>query len=108
MSLMAPVEALKGKLAPGVQKAIKNSGIKVYIGRQMAWGQNVAGCMWRGYDGGNSAAQQQARTAFTAAIAQVATILADPTQRAQYEQQWKRQHKYKTLRGYIFAKVYGN
>ena len=59
------------------------------------------------YDGGNSAAQQQARTAFKAAQAQVAQILADPEQKAGYEKQFKAQKKFITLRGFIFSKVYG-
>ena len=58
------------------------------------------------YDGGNSAAQLQARTAFATAHAQVSQILADATQKAQYETQFKAQKKYLTLRGFIFSKVY--
>lgn len=59
------------------------------------------------YDGGSSEAQQQARTAFMAAQAKVKEILADSTQRADYEKQFKAQHKCITLRGFIFRKVYG-
>ena len=58
------------------------------------------------YQGGNSEAQQAVRNAFTAAQAQVKTILADPEQRATYEAKFKAQKKYITLRGYIIAQIY--
>ena len=58
------------------------------------------------YHGGNSAAQQAARSALTAAQAQASTILADPAQRATYEEKVKAQKKYITLRGYIIAQIY--
>lgn len=58
------------------------------------------------YDGGNSEAQQQVRTAFAATWAKVKEILADATQRAEYEKQFKAQKKYLYLRSFIFAKEY--
>ena len=58
------------------------------------------------YQGGNSEAQQAVRNAFTAAQAQVKTILADPEQRATYEAKFKAQKKYITLRGYVMAQVF--
>ena len=58
------------------------------------------------YPGGNSEAQQAVRNAFTAAQAQVKTILADPEQRATYEAKFKAQKKYITLRGYVMAQVF--
>ena len=58
------------------------------------------------YSGGNSEAQQAVRNAFTAAQAQVKTILADPEQRATYEAKVKAQKKYITLRGYVMAQVF--
>ena len=58
------------------------------------------------YRGGNSEAQQAVRNAFTAAQAQVKTILADPEQRATYEAKFKAQKKYITLRGYVMAQVF--
>jgi hypothetical protein len=58
------------------------------------------------YPGGNSEAQQAVRNAFTAAQAQVKTILSDPEQRATYEAKFKAQKKYITLRGYVMAQVF--
>lgn len=58
------------------------------------------------YDGGNSVSQQQVRTAFATAQAKTVEIMADTSQREQYEKQFKAQKKYLTLRGFIFSKVY--
>ena len=58
------------------------------------------------YNGGNSEAQQVVRYAFTAAQAQATTILADTEQRATYEEKFKAQKKYITLRGYVVAQVF--
>ena len=58
------------------------------------------------YHGGNSEAQQAVRNAFTAAQAQATTILADLEQRAIYEEKFKAQKKYITLRGYVVAQVF--
>ena len=58
------------------------------------------------YNGGNSSAQQTVRTAFKTAQQQVAQIMADPDQRATYEEKFKAQKKYITLRGYIMSQVY--
>jgi len=57
--------------------------------------------------GGNSADQIAARTAFTTAVTAVGTAMANTTQKATYTAAFKAQKKYKTLRGYIFSKVYG-
>lgn len=49
-----------------------------------------------------TAAQQQAQEKFTALVAAVNTALADAEQKATYKAAWKKQKKYKTLRGYVF------
>lgn len=54
------------------------------------------------YDGGNSADQLAARAAFSAMQARVKAILADESQRAEYDAAYKKQKKYLTLRGYIY------
>ena len=53
-----------------------------------------------------SAAQAAAQAKFTATMALVATALADAQQQATYMAEWKKQRKYKTLRGYVFHKLY--
>lgn len=58
------------------------------------------------YNGGGTAAQQEIRTAFAAAQTKVKELMGDPTQRAQYEKQFKAQKKCLTLRGFIFSQVY--
>ena len=50
--------------------------------------------------------QKTVQDKFKTVHAKVSTVLADATQRTQYVTDWKSQHKYKTLRGYIFAKLY--
>ncbi len=50
--------------------------------------------------------QQVVQDKFKAVQVKVAAALADPAQRAKYMTEWKAQHKYKTLRGYVFAKLY--
>ena len=49
-----------------------------------------------------SAAQQAAQEKFATLVAAVTTALADAENRAAYEAAWKKQKKYKTLRGYVF------
>ena len=49
-----------------------------------------------------TAAQQAAQEKFTALVTAVATALANAEQKASYEVAWKKQKKYKTLRGYVF------
>ena len=58
------------------------------------------------YDGGNSTNQQAVRAKFTTTRQAVTTALADTTQRATYEAAYKKQSKYLTLRGYVFAQIY--
>ena len=49
-----------------------------------------------------TAAQQQAQENFATLVAAVNTALADAEQKATYKAAWKKQKKYKTLRGYVF------
>ena len=58
------------------------------------------------YSGGNSSKQQAARAALATAAAAAKTALADPEQRAQYEQEFKKQKKYMYLRPYVIAQLY--
>lgn len=50
--------------------------------------------------------QKTAQDKFKTVQGKVATALADPAKRATYVQEWKAQHKYKTLRTYVFAQLY--
>lgn len=50
--------------------------------------------------------QRQNRVHFADTIAALATIMADPDQVAIYRAQFKAQHTYLTLRGYIFSRIY--
>ena len=47
-------------------------------------------------------AQQQAQEKFATIVAAVNTALADAAQKAAFKAAWKKQKKYKTLRGYVF------
>ncbi len=51
-------------------------------------------------------AQKAAQEKFKTVQAKVSTIVADPEQLKEYETKWHQQHKYVTLRSFIFAKVY--
>ena len=53
-----------------------------------------------------SAAQQTVMNKFKTVQAQVSTILADAEQRAEKLAKFKKQRKYKTLRGYVFHELY--
>ena len=55
-----------------------------------------------------SAAQKQAQQKFAAVMTLVKTALADSEQKAAYEAEWKKQKKCKTLRGFVFRKLYDN
>ena len=55
-----------------------------------------------------SAAQEAAQTKFATVMAQVAAALTDAGQKATLTAEWRKQRKYKTLRGYIFHKLYNN
>lgn len=58
------------------------------------------------YDGGNSASQIAQRAKFNQAQVATTTALANAETRATYEAAFKKQRKYVTLRGYIFAMEY--
>lgn len=53
-----------------------------------------------------TAAQEAVQDKFKSVQTKVNAAMADPTQRAAYILKWKSQHKYKTLRSYIFAQLY--
>lgn len=53
-----------------------------------------------------SEGQQTAQQKMKTTQAKVSTILADTAQRAVYLIKWKKQKKYKTLQGYVFAQEY--
>ena len=58
------------------------------------------------YKGDPSADQLAARAKFRTAQTAAKTALADSAQRAVYETAFKRQKKYTTLYGYVFAQEY--
>lgn len=53
-----------------------------------------------------SAAQQTVQEKFKTIYAQVKTALADSTQKATLQDEWKQQKRCKTLTGYAFSKFY--
>ena len=53
-----------------------------------------------------SEAEVARQTKFKTALTNANTALADSTQKAAYEAEFKAQSKYKTLRGYVIAKEY--
>ena len=50
--------------------------------------------------------QAAAQAKLTATVAAVATEMADTSKLATYKEAWRKQRKYKTVRGFIFAKLY--
>ena len=55
-----------------------------------------------------SAAQTAAKARFAKVVAAVRTILADPTEKAKLEKEYKAQSKYGSLLGYAVHKLNGN
>ena len=53
-----------------------------------------------------SEAEVARQTKFKQAVSNANTALADATQKAAYEAEYKAQSKYKTLRGFVIAKEY--
>lgn len=53
-----------------------------------------------------TARQRAVRNKFGSLQMAVSTVLADPTQKAALMAEFRAQTKYKTLRGYVFAKMY--
>lgn len=53
-----------------------------------------------------SASELALQDKFRTVTASTLTALADPTERAKYEAAFRKQKRYKTLRGYTFAQLY--
>ncbi len=53
-----------------------------------------------------SEAEKGRQTKFGTAVTNAQTALSDASQRAAYEQSFKKQKKYQTLRGYVIAEEY--
>ena len=53
-----------------------------------------------------SAAELERHNKFKNAIAAADTALADPTQKAQFQEAFAKQNKYQTLRGFVLAQEY--
>ena len=59
------------------------------------------------YDGGNTPQQQAVRQRFAEVQRLVTAELADPAKREEWEVQFAMQDRHSTLRGFVFAMLYG-
>ena len=97
ISPSTPFDAIKRKFAKSDQIHFRN---------RKADNATISVRMKHPYDGGASAEQLAHRAKFAQATAATATALNTPETRATYEAAFKKQHKFITLRGYVFAKEY--
>jgi len=97
ISPATPFDSIKNKFAKSDQIHFRN---------RKADNATISVRMKHPYDGGNSAAQIAKREKFAQAVAATVTALTTPETRATYEAAFKKQHKYITLRGYVFAQEY--
>ena len=97
LSPSTPFDTIKRKFAKSDQIHFRN---------RKADNATISVRMKHPYDGGASANQIAQRAKFTQATAATITALETPATRATYEAAFKKQHKYITLRGYVFAQEY--
>ena len=97
LSPSTPFDSVKRKFAKTDQIHFRN---------RKADNATISVRMKHPYDGGSSASQLAQRAKFRQAQTATATALATPETRATYEASYKKQHKYITLRGYVFAEEY--
>ena len=95
IKLEAPFRAFRGKICKHSDIIFKKMGSTIFTSQI---------CNPRTSD--FSAEELARQSKFTQIAQQVKTIMADPEQRAPYEQAFKMQTKYTQLRGYIFAQLY--
>ncbi|MGM9745491.1 MAG: hypothetical protein ACI30H_00805 [Paludibacteraceae bacterium] len=92
---MTPVRSIRGK--------ISKSDDLFFSER---YGQTVITRVVNPYRGPSTAKQQSVRTKFRSVSQQVQAELSDEAGVAKWKALFKRQKKYRTLRGMVFAKLY--
>ena len=97
ISPATPFDSIKRKFAKSDQIHFRN---------RKADNATISIRMKHPYDGGSSAQQLAQRAKFTQATAATVTALATPETKATYVAEFKKQHKYITLRGYVFAQEF--
>ena len=95
INLEAPFTAFRGKIC-------KHSKIIFAQRGETQYTSQICHPRTKAYSEEELARQSKFRTA----QANAKTALADATQKAEYEAEYKAQSKYKTLRGYVIAKEY--
>ena len=77
----------------------------VYFRTNKQTGVTYSGKLCNPSDTEPSAAQIAAKARFAKVVAAVRTVLADPTEKAKLEAEYKAQHKYGSLFGYAMHKL---
>ncbi len=95
IKLEAPFRAFRGKIC-------KHSDIIYKKLRQTNYTSQICNPRTKPF----TTAEVARHTKFKNAVMQANTILADPTQRATYQDAFEKQNKYSTLRGYVIAQEY--
>ena len=95
INLEAPFTAFRGKIC-------KHSKIIFAQRGQTQYTSQICNPRTKAYSEEEIARQGKFRTA----VSNANTALADATQKAAYETEYKAQSKYKSLRGYVIAKEY--
>ena len=80
----------------------------VYFRTNKQTGKVTTGKLCNPSDKADSEAQIKAKNRFKKVVAAVRTILADPTEKAKLEAEYKSQVKYGSLFGYAMHKLNGN
>ncbi|MBQ9440592.1 MAG: hypothetical protein IJU35_08450 [Paludibacteraceae bacterium] len=100
---MARINTLQ-PIVRSVQGRVNNSD-KVHF--KKLYGETYAVRVDNPYHGPSTEEQKQIRLKFKTVKAQVAALpTSDPEQYAELKRKFKAQHTYKTLNGYIFAKLW--
>ena len=96
---MALIESMK-------KKVCEHSDVYFRVNKQT--GKVTTGKLCNPSTKAPSAAQTAAKERFAKVVAAVRAILADATEKAKLEAEYKRQKKYGSLFGYAMAKLNGN
>ncbi len=91
------IEGLRGKIC---------SHAKMYMRQNRKNNKVFTGNLCNPFEGEASASQKAGRTKFKQAWAAVAAVFEDSAKLDEYRAAFEAQHKYTSLRGYIFAKEY--
>lgn len=92
------VESASGKLC--------SHGTTIFMHKK-ASGRNYTSRICKPNTNPPTADQMQLQQIFANTITKVNLVMQDQAQVQTYKEQWKKQSKYSTLRGYIFSQVYG-